>query len=129
MENKINKEIIIINVLLSYLGIKNRDCNEILSKKENKYILILLLKRYNCLNKKEIKEILQRISDRSLKYNIEKAEEKFLINKEFRELYLEIEEHINKIIWKKYENKKQNENKKKTSGFFAFCMIICFLLI
>lgn len=101
MESKINKEVIIINVLLSYLGIKNRDYNEILSKKENKYILLLLLKRYNCLNKKEIKEILQRISDRSLKSNIEKAEEKFLINKEFRKLYLEIEEHIDKIIWRK----------------------------
>lgn len=98
MEKKINKETIIINVLLSYLGIKNKNYNEILSKKENKYILLLLLKRYNCLNKEEIKEILQRISDRSLKNNIEKAEEKFLINKEFRKLYLEIEDHIDKIM-------------------------------
>ena len=98
MEKKINKESIIINVLLSYLGIENKNYNEILSKKENKYILILLLKRYNCLNKKEIKEILQRISDRSLKNNTEKAEEKFLINKEFRKLYLEIEDHIDKIM-------------------------------
>lgn len=98
MEKKINKESIIINVLLSYLGIENKNYNEILSKKENKYILLLLLKRYNCLNKEDIKEILHRISDRSLKNNIEKAEEKFLINKEFRKLYLEIEDHIDKIM-------------------------------
>lgn len=101
MEKKINKESIIINVLLSYLGIENKNYNEILSKKENKYILLLLLKRYNCLNKEDIKEILHRISDRSLKNNIEKAEEKFLINKEFRKLYLEIEDHIDKIMWRK----------------------------
>ena len=98
MEKKINKESIIINVLLSYLGIENKNYNEILSKKENKYILLLLLERYNCLNKEDIKEILHRISDRSLKNNIEKAEEKFLINKEFRKLYLEIEDHIDKIM-------------------------------
>ena len=98
MEKKINKESIIINLLLSYLGIENRNYNEVLSKKENKYILLLLLKRYNCLNKEEVKEILHRISDRSLKNNVEKAEEKFLINKEFRKLYLEIEDHIDKIM-------------------------------
>lgn len=101
MEKKINKESIIINLLLSYLGIENRNYNEVLSKKENKYILLLLLKRYNCLNKEEVKEILHRISDRSLKNNVEKAEEKFLINKEFRKLYLEIEDHIDKIMWRK----------------------------
>lgn len=97
-DNMNNKEMLIINALINYLDIRNKDYNEILSKKENRYILILLLKKYNCLNKDEIKEILQRISYRSLKNNIEKAEEKFLINKEFRKLYLEIEDNINKII-------------------------------
>lgn len=98
MENKINKEVIIINVLLSYLEIEDKDYNKILSKKENRYILLLLLKKYKCLNKENIKEVLQEISTKSLKSNIEKAEEKFLINKSFREIYLEVEDYINKII-------------------------------
>lgn len=94
----INKELIIINVLLNHLGIKDRNYSEILSKKENRYVLLLLFKKYNCLNKEEIKEILKTVSNRSLRIDIEKAEEKFLINKEFRNMYLEIEHYLNEVI-------------------------------
>lgn len=87
-----------MNVLASYLGIEVKEMNEKLRKKENKYIFLLLLKNYKCLQKDKIKEVLDIISDKSIKYNMDKAEEKFLVNKEFREMYFEIQEGLNKII-------------------------------
>ena len=96
--DKLDKVTIVMNVLASYLGIEVKEINEIFKKKENKYIFLLLLKNYKCLQKDKVKEILNIINDKSIKYNVDKAEEKFLINKEFREMYFEIQEGINKII-------------------------------
>lgn len=96
--DKLDKVTIVMNVLATYLGIEVKEINEILKKKENKYIFLLLLKNYKCLQKDKVKEVLNIINDKSIKYNIDKAEEKFLINKEFREMYCEIEDGINKII-------------------------------
>ncbi|MDV4149501.1 hypothetical protein R0131_01490 [Clostridium sp. AL.422] len=96
--DKLDKVSIVINVLATYLGIEIKEMNDKLKKKENKYLLLLLLRDYRCLQKDRVKEILNIISDKSIKYNIDKAEEKFLINKEFREMYFEIQEGINKII-------------------------------
>ena len=76
-----------MNVLASYLDIELNEINKILKKKEN-----------NCLQKDKVKEILNIVSDKSIKYSIDKAQEKFLINKEFREMYFEIQDGINKII-------------------------------
>jgi len=97
-DNKLDKITIVMNVLASYLGIEVKEMNEKLRKKENKYIFLLLLKKYKCLQKDKIKEVLDIISDKSIKYNMDKAEEKFLVNKEFREMYFEIQEGLNKII-------------------------------
>ncbi|MGG7142191.1 hypothetical protein ACQPVP_01815 [Clostridium nigeriense] len=97
-DNKLDKVTIVMNVLASYLGIEVKEMNEKLKKKENKYIFLLLLKNYKCLQKDKIKEVLDIISDKSIKYNMDKAEEKFLVNKEFREMYFEIQEGLNKII-------------------------------
>lgn len=96
--DRLDKVTIVINVLASYLGIEIKEIDEILKKKENKYMFLLLLKNYKCLQKDKVKEILNIINDKSIKYNIDKAEEKFLVNKEFREMYFEIQEGINKII-------------------------------
>ena len=87
-----------MNVLAAYLGIELKEMNEKLKKKENKYLFLLLLKNYKCLQKDKVKEVLDIINDKSINYNINKAQEKFLINKEFREMYFEIQEGINKII-------------------------------
>lgn len=97
-DNKLDKVTIVMNVLAAYLGIEVREMKEKLKKKENKYIFLLLLKNYKCLQKDKVKEVLEIISDKSIKYNVDKAEEKFLVNKEFREMYFEIEEGLNKII-------------------------------
>lgn len=94
----LDKVSIIINILAVYLGVEVEEINTKLKKKENKYLLLLLLERYNCLNGEDVKNLLEIISDKSMKYNIGKAQEKFLVNKRFREIYLEIQEGLNKII-------------------------------
>lgn len=96
--NKLDKVAIVMNVLASYLDVDMNEIGEELKKKENKYIFLLLLKNYKCLQKDKVKEILKIISDKSIKHNMDKAQEKFLINKEFREMYLEIQEGLKKII-------------------------------
>ena len=95
---QLDKVTIVMNVLAAYLGIETKEMSENLKKKENRYIFLLLLKNYKCLQKDKVKEILNIINDKSIKYNMDKAQEKFLINKEFREMYFEIQEGINKII-------------------------------
>lgn len=96
--NSLDKVTIVMNVLASYLNVDMSEMSNELRKKENKYIFLLLLKNYKCLQKDKIKEVLSIISDKSYKNNIDKAQEKFLINKGFRERYLEIQEGLNKII-------------------------------
>ena len=57
-------------------------------------MLLLLMKNFNCINNRKIKDDLVEITDRSIKNNIKKAEEKILINKKFRDEYFELEEII-----------------------------------
>ncbi|GAB6169207.1 hypothetical protein JCM1393_16670 [Clostridium carnis] len=94
----IDREIIIINVLCTYFKMNLKELDKFLKKKENKYLLLLLLKNYNCLDKEKIKARLDIVSDRSVNYNLNKAQEKLLINKKFREVYFEIEKGLDKII-------------------------------
>lgn len=96
--NNLDKTAIVINVLCTHLGIDVSDINKKLKKRENKYMFLLLLKNYKCLDKEKVKEMLEIISDKSISYNINKAQEKILVNKEFREMYFKIEEGLNKII-------------------------------
>lgn len=96
--NSLDKVTIVMSVLASYLDVDMSEMSNELRKKENKYIFLLLLNNYKCFQKDKIKEVLSIISDKSYKNNMDKAQEKFLINKEFRERYLEIQEGLNKII-------------------------------
>lgn len=93
--NKLNKSQIVINILCNYL---EKDFDSIISVKDNKYLLLLLLKNYKCLNREKIKVMFNIGSDNSINYNIKKAEEKLLINKEFRESYFEIEKYLEEVI-------------------------------
>ncbi len=47
---------------------------------------------------KQIEEDFKISSKRSIRYNVKKAEEKFFINRSFREKYLELEEIAKQII-------------------------------
>ena len=69
-----------------------------MKRRECKYLLLLLMRKFNCLDKGIIKEQLKLKSDRTINNNIEKAEEKLLINKEFRDDFFYLEEKIEKNI-------------------------------
>ena len=74
---------------------KNYDeFKNILNEKENLYIMLLLMKKFRCLNGDIIQENLGILNSRMLNYKIKKAEEKILINKNFREEYFELEDKI-----------------------------------
>lgn len=90
----------VINILIQYYGISHEEFCELLRKKENKYLLLLLLKEFKCLNKEKIKEDPMILSYRSIIYNLKKAEEKLLVNKDFREDYFSLQEKIEKYLKK-----------------------------
>lgn len=95
---KLDKSKIVINILCSHLSEDLKGIEDIIKKKDNKYLLLLLLKNYKCLNREQIKLLLNISSDKSINYNIKKAEEKLLINRDFREEYLIIEKYLEDVI-------------------------------
>lgn len=90
-----DKYLKILRVIALYNNIKkDEDFIRLLKDKENKYLLLLLLKKNKCMNEEKIMQIFNYKSKKSINYNVKKAEEKFLINKNFREKYFEIEENL-----------------------------------
>ena len=84
----------IISVICEYYGINQEDFIQILKNTESRFLLILFLNNYKCMSREDIKESLNIKNTRSLTYSIKKAEEKFLINSEFRKKYFEIEQSL-----------------------------------
>lgn len=86
---------VIIGFICKYRGISKE---EILRDRECKYLFFLFLKKYNCRNFEIINSHFPSCSKRSINYGLKKAFEKFLINKEFRDIYFEIEDDIEKTL-------------------------------
>ncbi|MBD7912633.1 hypothetical protein [Clostridium cibarium] len=84
----------ILRTISLYYGIDEENFILLLREKENKYLLLLLLKKYKCMDEKTLMCILNYKSKKSISNNIKKAEEKLLINKEFRDKFFEIEESL-----------------------------------
>ncbi|WP_291634535.1 ribose-5-phosphate isomerase [Clostridium sp.] len=84
----------IIEAICYVRGIKRCDLLKVLKNKEYKYILLLLLKKYKCDDVESIYKDFLIFSKRSIKYGSKKAEERFFINKEFRDMYFEIESKL-----------------------------------
>ena len=95
MENKYDK---ILSVICDYKGITREELICVLKDKNYKYLLLLFLKKYKCFDLAKLKEDFSIENKKSIKYSCKKAEEKFFVNREFRELYFEMEEMISKII-------------------------------
>lgn len=76
--------------------IEREKLEEILEDKELKYLSLLILKKYNCLELDKIKEDFKINTKRTLKYNENRAKEKLLVNYNFREKYFHMDEEINK---------------------------------
>lgn len=92
--NNIDKYYNIISIVCQYYGIDNKQLEQLMKKKDNVYLTILLMKNFKCLREEKVKESLGIINNRALFYRLKKAEEKILINKDFREEYFELEEKI-----------------------------------
>lgn len=99
----------ILNIICNYYGINQSEFIDLLKVRENKYLLLLILKNNKCLECEIIKEMLNVKTTKSIKNNLKLAEEKLLINKDFREKYFEIEENIEKK--NKFDKKKLAINK------------------
>ncbi|MEN8078855.1 hypothetical protein ABFP60_17950 [Clostridioides difficile] len=92
--NNIDKYYNIISIVCKYYGIDNEELEQLIKKKDNVYLTILLMKNFKCLREEKVKENLGIINNRALSYRLKKAEEKILINKDFRDEYFELEEKI-----------------------------------
>ncbi|SKA81380.1 hypothetical protein SAMN05428976_104184 [Clostridium sp. USBA 49] len=95
---KEDKYIKIIETICEIKGISKNDIPKILKDRECKYLLFLLLKKYKCADIEMLNKDFLIESQKSINYNYKKAEEKFFINKEFRDMYFEIDNIINKSI-------------------------------
>lgn len=88
--NIVDKYSKVVTLLCNYYGLEIDNLIDIMSEKENMYLLLLLMKEYNCIDEERIKILFKLRSKRSINYNIRKAEEKLLINRYFRDKYYEI---------------------------------------
>lgn len=84
----------IIETLSAYYGMDEDKLIKLLEQKENKYLLLLFLDKYKCLNKENLMNVLKYKNMNSISYNLKKAEEKLLINRDFREKFFEIEQNL-----------------------------------
>lgn len=95
MQTKL-KYLKILNNICNYYGIDEEKFIELLKNRDNKYILLLVLKNNHCLEMDKIKEIFNLKTSKSINSNLRLAEEKLLVNKIFREKYFELEDNIDK---------------------------------
>ena len=95
MQNKL-KYVKILNNICNYYGINEDKFIELLKNRDNKYILLLILKNNHCLEIDKIKEIFKVKTSKSISSSLRLAEEKLLVNRFFREKYFELENNIEK---------------------------------
>lgn len=88
----------VITALCEYKGISEDELIELLNNKDSRYLIFLLLKRYKCVDFEMINKHLILSTRKSINYNLKKAEERFYLNKEFREKYFEADAVIKNNI-------------------------------
>lgn len=88
----------IIEFICKYKNISQDELIKILKDRNCKYMLLLLLKKYKCMDVNIINNYFPDYSKKSLNYSFKKAKEKFFINKEFRDEFFEIEDNIKKSL-------------------------------
>jgi hypothetical protein len=96
--NNEDKYLRILQVICGIKGIDREELFRILKDRESKYLLFLLLKKYKCTDMDVLHRDFSIDSKKSINYNMKKAEEKFFINKDFRDMYFEAEGIIEKVI-------------------------------
>lgn len=96
--NRMDQYIKIVEAICEIKEIPKDKLFKILKDRDSKLLLFLLIKKYRCENVEKINEDFSVNIKRSISCNLRKAEEKFFINKEFREMYFEVEKIIKKDI-------------------------------
>jgi hypothetical protein len=96
--SKDDKYIKILETICTIKGISREQLFQILKDRESRYLLFLLLKKYKCTDIEVLSRDFSIESKKSISYNLKKAEEKFFINKEFRDMYFEAEGIVGKAI-------------------------------
>lgn len=94
---KIDRYEKIIDIICNMKGIERKEIYKIMKDKECKYLLFLLLKKYKCDDLDKINRDFPIKNIRSVRYNEKRGEEKFLINKGFREIYFEIQDKLDEV--------------------------------
>ena len=87
----------IMEAICEVKGLKSHELLKILKDKECKYILFLLLKKYRCGDIESVYKEFLISNKRAVNYGSKKAEERFFINKEFREMFFEIESILDEV--------------------------------
>ena len=95
MQSKL-KYVKILNNIFNYYGVNEDKFIELLKNRDNKYILLLILKNNHCLEVDKIKEIFKLKTSKSISSSLRLAEEKLLVNSFFREKYFELEDTLEK---------------------------------
>jgi len=95
MQSKL-KYVKILNNIFNYYGVNEDKFIELLKNRDNKYILLLILKNNHCLEVDKIKEIFKVKTSKSINSSLRLAEEKLLVNRFFREKYFELEDTLEK---------------------------------
>lgn len=88
----------IINMILRYFSINSIKVLNEKSHKEELYILLLTLNNYGVFCDKKFMNNDEITSLKNIKKNLVKAEEKLLINREFRRKYFEFKSRIEDIM-------------------------------
>lgn len=87
----------IIDIICDIKGIERKEIYKIMKDKECKYLIFLLLKKYKCDQLDKINRDFSIDNRRSIRYNEKRGEDKFFINKSFREIYFEIQGKLDKV--------------------------------
>lgn len=97
MKGKLNYDDI-LSYMCSYYGITINEMIELLKKKENRYMLLLLLKKHDCVNMNNLRNRHEIGCGKFTRNSIRSAEEMLLFNGFFREKYFNMEKYIEKNL-------------------------------
>ena len=98
MNSNLDKYDKVIEVLCRAKGINKEELFRLLKDKECKYMMFLLLKKYKCVDLEKLSKDFSIESKKTINYNFKKAEERFFVSKEFRDMYFNLEEIVEKSI-------------------------------
>ncbi len=93
----INKVCIIKTVICSYFDVNENEIEKLMKDSKKRDLILLLMKEFDCLGGYKDKKSNSLVKGR-LKNKVNKAEEKMLMNREFREIYYRMVGEIDRIL-------------------------------